>query len=154
MNYLRVRYDHPTWCGPVAVALLTGCTVNEAAQQFANVKNVLTKTHFSFTRDSSKSVEGVSNRETELVLDLLGFELFDVNCANGIRVHDFVCEFYGDFKMLIAVSHHYLVAHHTLLYDSNLQHVRPKNHPYGSKVVERAWHVQKKPFCGLLAMSA
>ncbi len=163
MGVLRINRNHPTWCGPVAVAFLTGCTVNDAAQLFANVRNrnVGTLDKYRWMHKSSQSLSGVYPGETRDVLSLLGYEMQEIEKAKGVTVETLASRrfawdgcYHWEDKLLVSLPKHYVVTHRYLVSDNNAQHVPACEHPYGKKVVDDAWRVFEKPFAGNFAMTA
>ena len=163
MGVLRINRNHPTWCGPVAVAFLTGCRVNDAAQLFANVRNrnVGTLDKYRWMHKSSQSLSGVYPGETRDVLSLLGYEMQGIEKAKGVTVETLASRslawagcYHRDDKLLVSLPQHYVVAHRYRVSDNNAQHVPACEHPYGKKVVDAAWRVFEKPFAGNFALTA
>ena len=163
MGVLRINRNHPTWCGPAAVAFLTGCTVNDAAQLFANVRNrnVGTLDKYRWMHKSSQSLSGVYPGETRDVLSLLGYEMQEIEKAKGVTVETLASRrfawdgcYHWEDKLLVSLPKHYVVTHRYLVSDNNAQHVPACEHPYGKKVVDDAWRVFEKPFAGNFAMTA
>ena len=149
MEYLRVKNQHPTWCGPVAVALLTGCSVNDAAQLYANVQNHWRRPSNRNYRMHSTSIVGVWNGETKWVLDLLGFDICHIETAQGLTVRDFVQ--FGDLlvanvKTLIAVPGHYVVGYRRRVSDNNKLNMEADAHPMADETIDNAWRVEQKPY--------
>jgi hypothetical protein len=163
MGVLRIKNNHPTWCGPVAVAFLTGCTVNDAAQLYTNVRNrnVGRQDKYSWMRKSSSTLSGVYPGETRDVLNLLGYEMCPVEKARGVSVETlasrrFVWEeqYQPHDKILVSLPGHYVVVHRYRVSDNHAQHVPAGEHPFGDKKVDDAWRVIEKPYGGYFAMTA
>jgi len=145
----RVRNNHPTWCGPVAIALLTGCTVNDAAQLYANVHNCCRRPANRRYRQRSTSVRGVFYGETKWVLDILGYDIFPVKNRRGKTVREFVL--FSDlsitnFKILVAVPLHYVVCYRGRVSDNNEFNVPTYAHPMADEPINHAWLVKQKPY--------
>ncbi len=163
IGVLRIRNNHPTWCGPVAVAFLTGCTTNDAAQLYTNVRNrnVGPLKKFGWMKKSSLSLSGVYPGETWEVLNLLGYDMELIEKASGVTVETLADRRFSlsggyrpDDKLLVMLPSHYVVAHHFLVSDNHVQHVPGRQHPYGDKKVDEAWRIFEKPYGGELTMVA
>jgi len=162
MSVLRIRENHPTWCGPVAVAFVTGCTVNDAAQLYANVRNrnVGALKKYGWMKKSSTSLSGVYPGETWEVLNLLGYEMEPIKKAKGITVAALLDRsavwmgwYRPDDKLMVLLPQHYVVAHRFLVSDNSAQHVPASEHPYGNRRIDDAWRVFEKPYAGDHAMT-
>jgi hypothetical protein len=150
MDCFRIRNEHPAWCGPVAIALLTGCTVNDAAQLYANVHNFWRRPARPQYRLNSMTLRGVFDGETKWVLDLLGYDIFSIESAQGQTVQRFIRLggiYVANLKLLIAVPQHYVVAHRQQVSDNHKQNVPAHSHPMADEIIKRAWCVKQKP-CG------
>jgi len=163
MGVLRIKDNHPTWCGPTAVAFLTGCTVNDAAQLYSNVRNrkIGESGKYRWMKKSSMSLSGVYPGETWEVLNLLGYDMEPIGKAKGVTVQtlaDRRFSWQGNYcqndKLLVMLPSHYVVAHRFLVSDNHVQHVPAKDHPYGEKRIDEAWRVFDKPYGGYFAMTA
>lgn len=163
MGVLRIRNNHPTWCGPVAVAFLTGCTVNDAAQLYTNVRNrnVGRQDRYRWMRKSSLTLSGVYPGETRDVLNLLGYEMHAIEKVGGISVEKLASrqfawegQYQPDDKILVMLPGHYVVVHRYRVSDNHAQHVTASEHPFGEKKVDDAWRVFEKPYGGHFAMTA
>ena len=151
MDRLRVRHNHPTWCGPAAVALVTGCTVNMAAQLYAYVQNARRRPIHRHSRQSSESVSGVYCSETEMVLDLFGYDIFSIENVQGHTIRQLLLNGFREadgYKILIAIKSHYFVADKMLISDNHAQNVHVAIHPDRNESVRNAWLVTKKPRTG------
>jgi hypothetical protein len=105
-----------TWCGPAAIAALTGCTPDEAASTIANVRN------YTECRErivSAKGVKGTYDREIKKALRRLGFSMTDVTSYSRHtppRVNerfkawaDRTREMRGDRLYLVSAGRHWIV---------------------------------------------
>jgi hypothetical protein len=145
----KVRNKHPTWCGPVAIALLTGCTVNDAAQLYANVHNHWRRPAKHRYRKRSTSIRGVFDGETKWVLDLLGYDIFPIENRQGKTVREFMRS--SDLRIissriLVAVPRHYVVCYRGRVSDNHKFNVPAYEHPMADEFINDAWLVKQKPF--------
>jgi hypothetical protein len=151
MDHFRIKNEHPAWCGPVAIALLTGCSVNDAAQLYANVHNHWRKPARRQYLMTSTTVSGVFDGETKWVLDLLGYDIFPIELSHGVSVQKFVLVgdiYIASHKILIAVPQHYVVSYHRQISDNHRQNVPAHLHPMADKIVRHAWRIKQKPYGG------
>jgi len=145
----RVRNNHPTWCGPVAIALLTGCTVNDAAQLYANVHNYWRRPANRRYRRRSTSIRGVFDGETKWVLDMLGFDMFRIDRRRGKTVKEFMRHLdleIASFKVLVAVPQHYVVCYRDHVSDNHKLNVPAYLHPMADEPINGVWIVKRKPY--------
>ena len=145
----RVRNNHPTWCGPVAIALLTGCTVNDAAQLYANVHNYWRRPANRHYRRRSTSIRGVFDGETKWVLDMLGFDMLHVERRRGKTVIEFMRHLgleLASSKVLVAIPQHYVVCYRVRVSDNNKLDVPAYLHPMANEPINDAWIVKQKPY--------
>ena len=145
----RVRNDHPTWCGPVAISVLTGCTVNDAAQLYANIHNHWRRPAKRSYRKRSTSVRGVFDGETKWVLDLLGYDMFPVENRKAKTVREFAR--FDDLeiitsRILVAVPRHYVVCYRGRVSDNNKLDVPAYLHPEVDEPIDYAWFIKRKPY--------
>ena len=145
----RVRNKHPTWCGPVAISILTGCTVNDVAQLYANVHNHWRRPANRRYRKRSTTIRGVFDGETKWVLDMLGYDMIPVENQRGKTVNEFVRS--ADLlvtcsNVLVAVPLHYVVCHRGRVSDNNRFDVPAYSHPMADEPINDAWFVRIKPY--------
>ena len=127
LNRLKVSGQHPKWCGPAALSIMTGRTVNYCAKLIANERNK----HRSWYRGrgTSKQVKGCYNSEMRATLRTMGFEMIQtaiprhhhrhqvmsINPKPFVMptLHRYMSERGGEqwkSVMLINVTDHYVVA--------------------------------------------
>ena len=154
---LRLIGDHPIWCGPVAVALIAGCSVNVAAQLYANLQNAKYRSTRFRDRLTSRSVSGVSDVETASVLSILGFDVHLVAGMAGFPVRSldrWLTKLDSEIKVSIVIECHYLVAFEQRISDNQVQNVPACHHPYSDSTIRHAWAVRRKPIVDGTALAA
>ena len=125
---------HPLWCGPSALSIMTGRTVNYCAKLIADQRN---RHGWYRGRGSSKQVRGVSNLAMKMALQKMGYRM--VNIGVPLRCHkhqvmsvnpepfvkptlfQYMSERGGpDWKktVLIECGNHYVVASHDTVADN------------------------------------
>jgi len=67
---------HPLWCGPSALSIMTGRTVNYCAKLVADRRN---RRGWHRGRGTSKQVKGVDNLEMRLALKKMGYRMVVVD---------------------------------------------------------------------------
>lgn len=145
---IKMTGTHPQWCGPTAVAMITGRTINYVARLYADVQNT------SYTRrlkraKTSRQVSGVYPEETIVVLNKLGYVVENLTRKyRGLTLNKYMAqqntrEMKG--KVLINVTRHYVVAHMNLISD-NHELARPvgAHMAYRKKIVEIYLVTRKK----------
>ena len=116
-----------TWCGPGALALITGRTVKFCATKLAEQANVVRK--WTRGRHTFRSIKGVYNQEMTGALHAMGFEAVplkilpetgEVPTLAAYMREQNTEQFRG--VVLLQVTTHYLVAHRGIVADnSNLE---------------------------------
>ena len=129
--------------------MIREATINDAAQLYANVRNHWRRLSDRKYRNHSTTIVGVWNGETKCVLDLLGFDIFPIETAQGLTVRDFVQ--FGDLlvanvKTLIAVPGHYVVGYRRRVSDNNKLDMAADSHPMADETIDNAWRVEQKPY--------
>ena len=156
LNQLKVSGKHPKWCGPSALSIITGRTVNYCAKLIADRKN-----HYGWRRGrgTSKQVKGTSNSEMRDALDVMGFELIPVEIPRHRlnrqvlgkghtmpTLHRYMRERGGDqWKglMLVNVTSHYVVVHKDTVSDNHQQDKHYTEHRWRRKKIDRAWLISR-----------
>jgi len=165
LNQLKVSGQHPKWCGPSALSIMTGRTVNHCAKLIAWERNTRIG-WFSWYKGkgSSKQVKGVDNSEMKRALSKMGFimerveiprhhhrhQVMSINPDPFVMptLHRYMRERGGsDWKavMLVEVTGHYLVINRDTVSDNHQQDKHYTKHRWSLKKIARAWIVKRKP---------
>jgi len=150
---------HPTWCGPSALSILTGRTINYCAKLIADERNTQ---RWRQRKVTSRMVKGSSNDEVRWALNKMGFELirvevplkhhkhqvYAVNQAAFVRptLRAYMAERGGEqwkTPMLINVTGHYVTALKDEVSDNHSTSHYSK-HPHRLKKIEKMWIVRRK----------
>lgn len=161
LNTLKTSGKHPMWCGPSALSIITGRTVNYCAQLIADERN--RHSNWYKGKGTSKQVKGTYNSEIRAALKTMGFEMVQVsipmhhhrhqvmsiNPAPFVMptLHRYMRERGGEqWKgvMLINVTDHYVVAHRDQICDNRTPAHYTKHHTRGKKI-EKAWLIKRIP---------
>lgn len=161
LNALKVVAKHPKWCGPSAMSIITGRTVNYCAKLCANEAN--------FGRDlrrlhTSRTIKGVYNSEIERALGKMGFQMIPVDVPlikskkvffkpgeaqyNKPTLRAYMAGRGGaEWKgvMLVNVTGHYVVVHKDTVSDNHQQDMHYSEHKYRRKKIDRMWLIKRKP---------
>ena len=151
--------SHPEWCGPSALSLLTGRSVNHCARVIAKIRNERGCWHRG--RGTSKQVKGVDDWEMKRALHRMGFSMKSVKIALGYKkghvlgfpteaptLRKYMAGRGGDEwknAMLICVTGHYMVAHKDAVADNHHSETHYSKHPNRLKKVRAGWIVKPYP---------
>ena len=73
LNKLKISGKHPKWCGPAALSIITGRTVNHCAKLIATKRNRYKDWYRG--KGTSKQVKGCYNSEMKHALIKMGFTM-------------------------------------------------------------------------------
>ena len=160
LKTLKKIGKHPTWCGPSALSILTGRSVNHCARLIAKRRNK--KRGWYNGKGTSKQVKGSSNHEVKMALDAMGFEMIEVKVPLKHHKHQvyavnqaafvtptlraYMAERGGEqwkTPMLINVTGHYVTALKDEVSDNHSTSHYSK-HPHRLKKIEKMWIVRRK----------
>lgn len=138
---------HPTWCGPSALSILTGRSINHCARLIAKRRN---RYGWYNGRGTSKQVKGSSNSEVRDALAAMGFDMIrtKVPRING-RYPTLRAYMAGrggsEWKtpMLINVTGHYVTALKDEISD-NFTAAHYSSHPHRLKKIETMWLIRRR----------
>lgn len=117
---LKKLNGHRAWCGPGALSILTGRSVNHCARIIAKRRN---KRYWYHGHGTSKQVRGTWFSEIRDALDDMGFSMHGVKFKRGTTLHRYMTDRGGEqwkSAMLIEVSNHWMVAHRDTLSDNSM----------------------------------
>jgi hypothetical protein len=133
------------WCGPAALALITGRTLKHCHRLLAQIRGI-----------DQRYLKGVQNYEMKRALTRMGYSKkgIAIPLREGKKsmhmptLRQWIEE---DMKtkhwrgvVLVNVTNHYVVAHRGLVADNQWQKpVPPVVHPAGRKRIEQAWLITK-----------
>lgn len=144
LKTLKKLGKHPTWCGPSALSILTGRSINHCARVIAKQRN---DWGWYNGRGSSKQVRGTHTREVRKALDSMGFMMVPVKIPKGVTLRSYMAGRGGEqFKnsMLLEVTRHWMSAHMDVVSDNHGTDHYSK-HPKRLKRMVRGWIVRTKP---------
>ncbi len=148
LNTLKVSGKHPKWCGPVALAVITGRTVNYCAKLIAWERNTRpTWNSWYKGKGSSKQVKGVYNGEMRRALNKMGFEMKQHHAGYGKTLRAYMAGRGGaEWKglMLINVTSHYVVVCKDIVSDNHQQDRHYTEHRWNRKKIERMWLITRR----------
>jgi hypothetical protein len=150
LNALKVSGKHPKWCGPSALSIITGRTVNYCAKLCAEQANATR--HWLRKPHTSRSIKGVYNDEMTHALHKMGFEMTGVdvpwvNCrAPTLRAY-MAGRGGAEWKgvMLVNVTSHYVVIQKDTVSDNHQQDKHYTEHRYRRKKIDKAWLITRRP---------
>lgn len=148
LNELKTIGKHPIWCGPSALSMLTGRSINHCAKLIAQRRN---SWGWYRGKGTSKQVKGVDNHEMFRALEAMRFTYTPVTIrrTSGFRMptlrHYMAGRGGQPWKemMLIEVTGHYVVACRDIVSDSHQQDVHYSEHCNRLMRVKRAWIVKR-----------
>lgn len=158
LNKLKKSGAHPTWCGPSAMSIITGRTVNYCAKLIADDRNRHQRWRTRYV--TSKMVKGTYNDEVKRALYKMGFIMDRVEIeripGQGLEsqrrlmptLHRYMRERGGpDWKavMLVNVTNHYVVINRDIVSDNHQQDKHYTEHRWRLKKIDKAWIVKRKP---------
>lgn len=124
------------WCGPAALALITGRRLAYCHNKLARIKGI-----------EPRYLKGVYNWQMEKALDQMGYELRPLLERGTLASYIDNRQNTADMKsvILINVTSHYVVAHMAQIADNwRPEPVPAKDHPSARKYINRGWVVTKK----------
>jgi hypothetical protein len=134
------RYKH--WCGPSAVAIITGRTLKFCHNKFAKLRG-----------KEPRYIKGVYNSEMRQVLREMGYSLEEIRIeringstkptlANWIDTVQTTDQFRS--VVLLNVTNHYVVAHRGMVCDNKQPNPVPaREHKSARQQIVHAWIVSK-----------
>jgi hypothetical protein len=158
LNALKVSGKHPKWCGPSALSIITGRTVNYCAKLIADDRNETER--WRQRKVTSKMVKGASNDEVIWALQRMGFDAKRVEIkrvpGQGREsqrrlmptLHRYMRERGGaEWKgvMLVNVTSHYVVIHKDTVSDNHQQDKHYTEHRWRRKKIDKAWLITRRP---------
>lgn len=150
LNALKVSGKHPTWCGPSAMAIISGRTVNHCAKLIATERNARAGWNSWYGgKGSSKQVKGAGNGEVLRGLRKMGFsmERADRDGMYGKTLRAYMAGRGGpNWKetMLVNVTDHYVVINRDTVSDNHQQDKHYTEHRWKLKKIESAWIIRRK----------
>lgn len=151
LNALKVSGKHPTWCGPSAMSIISGRTVNHCAKLIAGNRNRRPAWENSWYkgRGSSKQVKGCGNGEVKRGLLQMGFVMERVREPGMYRetLRSYMAGRGGpNWKgvMLVNVTDHYVVINRDTVSDNHQQDKHYTEHRWKLKRIENAWIIRRK----------
>jgi hypothetical protein len=133
---------HRKWCGPAALSILTGRSVNHCARVIAKRRN---RRGWYNGKGTGKQVRGTYITEVSNALGAMGFELIQVGVPHG-TLRAYMAGRGGDQwknAMLIEVTHHWVTAHRDTVADNTGSSHYSEHRWRGKKVVD-GWIVKTK----------
>ncbi len=162
LNQLKVSGKHPKWCGPSAMSIITGRTVNYCAKLIADKRNKHQR--WRVRHVTSKMVKGASNGEVKSALYKMGFtmdrveiprhhhrhQVMSINPEPFVMptLHRYMRERGGEqwkAVMLVNVTDHYVVINRDTVSDNHQQDRHYTKHRWSLKKIDKAWIVKRKP---------
>jgi len=160
LNTLKTSGKHPMWCGPSALSIITGRTVNYCAQLIADQRN---SWGWYKGKGTGKQVKGVANNEMLRAFRKMGYDMkrvkiprhhhrhqvMSINPAPFVMptLHRYMRERGGEqWKgvMLINVTDHYVVAHRDMICD-NRTPAHYTKHRCRRQKIQKAWLITRIP---------
>jgi hypothetical protein len=125
------------WCGPAALALITGRSLKYCHNKLARIKGV-----------EPRHLKGIYNWQLMKALDEMGYEVID-NLLDRGTLASYIDNRQNTAHMksviLINVTNHYVVAHMAQIADNwRPEPVPAKDHPSARKYICRGWVIAKK----------
>ena len=149
LNQLKTSGKHPTWCGPSALSIITGRTVNYCAKLIADQRNKHTGWYRG--KGTSRQVKGAYNSELRRALTKMGFDMTQVEIprANGRMptLLRYMADRGGEqWKglMLVNVTRHYVVVHKDTVSDNHQQDKHYTEHRWRRKKIDKAWLISRR----------
>ena len=160
LNQLKVSGKHPKWCGPSALSIITGRTVNYCAKLCAARKN---RRGWRRGKGTSKQVKGVNDYDMKFALNKMGFDMTRVEIPMRCHphqvmsynpepfvmptLHRYMRERGGEqWKglMLVNVTQHYVVVHKDTVSDNHQEDKHYTEHRWRRKKIEQAWLISRR----------
>lgn len=145
LNTLRGREFGHNWCGPSALSIITGRTVDYCARLCAEKSR--TTRHWVSRQHTAQSIKGVYNSEMFFALTKMGFEYREVMGIKGKTLNQYMAERGGEqWKgvMLINVTRHYVVVNRDIVSDNHQQDKHYTDHTMKRRKIERAWIITRR----------
>lgn len=124
------------WCGPSALAIITGRTLKYCHNKLAALEN--TKPRY---------LKGVSTSSMRIALRLMGYKVtrFDGVWHKTLRQYIEEHQRTAEFRkvMLINVTNHYVVAHRGIVQDNRDGPAPAAKHSSARKRIDAAWIVER-----------
>lgn len=144
LNKLKVSGKHPQWCGPSALSIITGRTVNYCAKLCADAAN---NYRFLQRPHTSRTIKGVYNSEMKIALRSMGFVMKKLDVPMAPTLRAYMAERGGpDWKttLLLQVGNHYVVANRDSVSDNHAEDFHYQDHPYRLKRVKKIWRIERR----------
>ncbi len=135
---------HPTWCGPTALSILTGRTINYCAKLIAKRRN---RRGWYYGKGTSKQIKGVNNHDMKLALQAMGFDMIQHHEGFGKTLRAYMAARGGPTwkgLMLINVTNHYVVACKDRVSDNQQHDAHYTEHRCSRKKIERMWLITRR----------
>ncbi len=134
-----------TWCGPVAMSIITGNRIEWCARRVAAWRN---KTGDYRRKQTAKMVKGVYNIEMEIALGKMGYEMIRIRGPRGMTLRQWINSYSSEHHRaicLVNVTDHYVVTHLGQVADNK----KPKgcqvdDHPCRRWKIKHAWIVRRR----------
>lgn len=164
LNQIKVIGKHRKWCGPAALSIITGRSVNFCAGLIAKARNRTGYRGYNWHngKGSSRQVKGTYDHELKYALNKMGFKMtrikipmkhhkhqvYAVNQAAFVKptLRAYMAERGGkEWKgtMLLEVTGHYVVARRDVISDNHAQDKHYTDHPMRRKIVKDGWLIER-----------
>ena len=144
LNTLKTIGKHPRWCGPSALSILTGRSINHCASLIAKERN--RRGYWRNGKGTSKQVKGTYTSEMSRALHSMKFSMNRIRLPRGKTLRAYMAGRGGkEWKanMLLEVTNHYVAVNRDMVSDNHSQDDHYNDHPMKRKIVRDGWLIER-----------
>lgn len=159
LNKLKTIGKHPKWCGPSALSIITGRSVNHCAKLIAKQRN---RCGWRYGKGTGKQIRGCSNYQMRRALAAMKFSMTRIAIPLKHHKHQVYAVNEAAFveptlraymagrggpewkaTMLLEVTHHFVVVNRDTVSDNHAQDKHYTEHPMRRKIVRDGWLIER-----------